>query len=142
MILASSSSRSRRTASSSGSSSPKINPWSSGDGCGRSSHGDDDLASGLSRSQVADRLGHLAQRERPVDDRRDLPGFDQLLHDDQAVYGALVPRKGCSWLTNGATTISLTKRPRLPTRRWPEAPYWSCPMRTYVPSGLRARREA
>src|SRR4029450_6986246 len=94
MILASSSSRSRRTASSSGSSSPKINPWSSGDWFARSSHVDDDLASGLSRLQVADRLGHLAQRERPVDDRRDLPGFDQLFHDDEAVSGVLGAAEG------------------------------------------------
>ena len=84
------------------------------------SHGDDDLPSNLSRFQVADRLGNLAQGERPVDDRRELPGFDELLQDDQAVPGSLAPRKGCSWLTNGEITISLKKRPRLPNQRWPD----------------------
>src|SRR6266545_8061242 len=49
------------------------------------SNADDDLPHSLSRLQVADRLGNLAQGERPVDDRRDLPGFDELLQDDQAV---------------------------------------------------------
>jgi hypothetical protein len=55
------------------------------------SHGDDDLALSLSRLQVADRIGNLAQRERPVDDRRDLPAFDELLQDDQAVSRVLGP---------------------------------------------------
>ena len=57
-------------------------------------HGDDDLPSSLSRFQIADRLGNLAQRERPVDDRRDLPGFDELLQDDQAVSGVLGAAEG------------------------------------------------
>jgi hypothetical protein len=46
-------------------------------------HGDGDLASSVSRSDVIDRLMGFAQRVRAVDDRCDLAGFDQLLADDE-----------------------------------------------------------
>jgi dihydrofolate reductase len=61
---------------------------------GRHSDSDDDLPSHLSRFQIADRLGNLAQRECPVDDRRDLPGFDEVLQDDQAVTWILGAAEG------------------------------------------------
>ena len=46
-------------------------------------HGDDDILSVVSLIQIPDGLGDLAQRVRPVADRCDLPGFDELLEDDQ-----------------------------------------------------------
>jgi hypothetical protein len=67
---------------------PRVRPtWRRGEA--ELSHGDDDLPSGLSRLQISNRLGNLAQRERPVDDRRHLPGFDQVLQDVEAVSGVL-----------------------------------------------------
>src|SRR5919197_883636 len=42
------------------------------------SDGDDDLAAGAAVSEVADGLGNLGERERPVDDGRDRAGFEQL----------------------------------------------------------------
>src|SRR6266508_1958213 len=51
----------------------------------RASHGDDDLASGVSLLQRPDGLGHLAQRVGPVDDRCDLAGLDELLQDHQVL---------------------------------------------------------
>ena len=44
----------------------------------RTSGGDDDLAAGVAVSEVADRLWNLVEWERPVDDRRDGAGFEQL----------------------------------------------------------------
>jgi hypothetical protein len=41
--------------------------------------GDDDLPSNLPGLQVADRLGNVAEGERPVNDRCELFGFDELL---------------------------------------------------------------
>jgi hypothetical protein len=35
--------------------------------------------------QITDRLGRLAQRVRPIDDRRDLAGSDELLEDDHGL---------------------------------------------------------
>ena len=49
----------------------------------RASHGDDDLAACAAFSHVPDGVGDVAQRVGPVDDRRDLPGFDELLEDHQ-----------------------------------------------------------
>src|SRR5215217_6354653 len=49
----------------------------------RSSHGDDGFPLGGPLSDIPDRLRGLAQREGSVDDRRDLPGFDELLQDHQ-----------------------------------------------------------
>ena len=94
------------------------------------SNGDDDLPSSLSRFQVVDRLGDLAQRERPVDYRRDLPLFDQLLQEDESVSGVLGPPEGMQLATKGEITISFAKRPRLPNHRWPDRPYWSNPLST------------
>jgi hypothetical protein len=48
----------------------------------RVSHGDGDLASSVSRSDVIDRLMGFAERVRAVDVRCDLAGFDQLVEDD------------------------------------------------------------
>jgi hypothetical protein len=45
---------------------------------GRPADGDDDLAARVALSPVPDRLGDLAQRVGPVDQRRDLAGLDQL----------------------------------------------------------------
>jgi hypothetical protein len=49
------------------------------------SHGDDDFSSGVSLFQIPDRLGDLGERVGPVDDRCDLPGFDELLEDDHVL---------------------------------------------------------
>ena len=51
-------------------------------------HGDDDILSVVSLFQIPDCLGDLAQRVRPVADRCDLPGFDELLEDDQMLLVA------------------------------------------------------
>ena len=52
------------------------------------SHSDDDFSSGVSLFQIPDGLRDLAQRVRRVDDRCDLPGFDELLEDDQLLLVA------------------------------------------------------
>src|SRR5438445_9132400 len=44
---------------------------------------DDNLRSRVSLSEIPDRLRNLAQRESPVDDRRDLPGFDEFLQGNE-----------------------------------------------------------
>ena len=46
-------------------------------------HGDDDILSIVFLFQIPDGLGDLAQRVRPVADRCDPPGFDELIEDDQ-----------------------------------------------------------
>ena len=51
-------------------------------------HGDDDIFSVVSLFQIPDGLRDLAQRVRRVDDRCDLPGFDELLEDDQLLLVA------------------------------------------------------
>src|SRR6266540_1587731 len=66
------------------------------------SDADDELPSGLSRFQVADGLRHFAQRERLVDDRRDLPGFDELLYDHQAVSRILDATEGVQLAHEGS----------------------------------------
>src|SRR5215217_1429370 len=48
---------------------------------GFASHGDDDLSSGVSFFQVPDGIGDLGERVGPVDDRCDLPRFDEVLED-------------------------------------------------------------
>ena len=52
---------------------------------GRASHPDHDLPSGVTCFQVAHRLGGLTQRVGPVDDRRDLAGFDEVFDDLQVL---------------------------------------------------------
>ena len=47
------------------------------------SDGDDDRSARMSFSDMTDRLGGPTQWVRPVDDRCDLPGFDESLQDDQ-----------------------------------------------------------
>ena len=47
-------------------------------GRGRMSGRDDDLPAGVAVSEVADRLWNLVEWERPVDDRPDRPGLDEL----------------------------------------------------------------
>src|SRR5919198_2003760 len=47
-------------------------------GRGRTSGGDDDLPAGVAVSEVADRRWNLVEWERPVDDRPDRPGLDEL----------------------------------------------------------------
>jgi hypothetical protein len=51
-------------------------------------HSDDDIFSVVPLFQIPDGLGDLAQRVRPVADRCELPGFDELLEDDQLLLVA------------------------------------------------------
>ena len=51
----------------------------------RASNADDDLPPSTSRVQVADGVGDLAQRIRPVDHGRDLAGFNQLRQELQVL---------------------------------------------------------
>lgn len=46
-------------------------------------HGDDDLASGISMSDVADRLRSRAEWIRSVDDRCDASGFQEFVQQHQ-----------------------------------------------------------
>jgi hypothetical protein len=48
-------------------------------------HADDDLSSSVSLFEIPDGLGNLGERVGPVDDRCDLPGFDELGEDDQVL---------------------------------------------------------
>jgi hypothetical protein len=59
--------------------------WLQESSFGFASHGDDDFSLSVSLLQVPDGLGDLAQRVRPVDDRCDLAGFDELLKEDQVL---------------------------------------------------------
>src|SRR6516225_8029748 len=66
-------------------------PWPSpSSNCGQydvaGSYGDDNLSPGVSLLEVADSLGNLAQRVGPIDDRRDLPGLEQLPQDGQVGF--------------------------------------------------------
>src|SRR5213082_2542794 len=49
----------------------------------RAAHGDDELPPSASLVQIADGVGDLAQRVRPVDHRGDLAGGDEFLQDLQ-----------------------------------------------------------
>ena len=51
----------------------------------RSSHGDHDLASGVSFSLVPAELQGDHQGIKPVDDRRDLSGFDEIFQNSQVI---------------------------------------------------------
>src|SRR4030088_1464615 len=51
----------------------------------RASDGDDNRASRVTLSDISDCLAGLTQWVRSVDDRRDLPGFDESLQGDQVV---------------------------------------------------------
>ena len=55
----------------------------------RASHGDDDLSLGVSFSLVPESIRDLTQGVTPIDDRRDLSGFDEILQDGQVL--AVVP---------------------------------------------------
>src|ERR687890_1579893 len=57
---------------------------------GFSSHGDEDFSFCVSPFQIPDGFGDLGERVGTVDDRCDLPGFDELLEDEQV----LVVRRG------------------------------------------------
>src|SRR5215216_2713986 len=50
----------------------------------------------VSLFQIPDGLRDLAQRVRRVDDRCDLPGFDELLEDDQLLLVATASLRGCA----------------------------------------------
>ena len=52
------------------------------------SHSDDDFGSGVSHFQIAQGFRGLGQRVRSVDDRPDLPGFDQLLQSQEVLLPA------------------------------------------------------
>src|SRR5688572_29973779 len=51
----------------------------------RASRGDDDLSLRVSFSLVPESIGDLAQGVKPIDDRRDLARFDQILQDSQVL---------------------------------------------------------
>src|SRR5215208_6488970 len=57
------------------------------------SHSDDDFSSGVSLFKIPDCLGDLGERVRPVDNRGDLPGFDELLENDQILVVLLVDER-------------------------------------------------
>src|SRR5215211_3670009 len=57
------------------------------------SHADDDFTSSVSFFQITDGFGDLTQRVRPIDDRCDLPRFDELLEDDQILVVLLVDER-------------------------------------------------
>src|SRR5918997_107036 len=59
--------------------------WLQESSFGFASHGDDDLSSSVSSFQIPDGLGDLGEWVRPVDDRCDLAGFDELLEDDHVL---------------------------------------------------------
>src|SRR3712207_1875400 len=59
----------------------------------RASHADDDFPSSASLLQIADGLGDLAQRVGAVDDRCDLPGFDELLEDEHVLVILLIDER-------------------------------------------------
>src|SRR5215207_3830695 len=54
-------------------------PWSA------SRHGDDDLAACVSLLHVAQALGRVGERVRPVEDRYELPGLDEPGEGEQLV---------------------------------------------------------
>jgi hypothetical protein len=49
------------------------------------SHGNDDLSSGVSFCLVPESVRDITQGEAPIDDRRDLAGFDELLQNTQVL---------------------------------------------------------
>ena len=51
----------------------------------RTSHGDNDLSSAVTFLQIPESVRDFAQRERSVDDRRELAGLDELLHEQQVL---------------------------------------------------------
>src|SRR5919202_4958151 len=53
-------------------------------------HADDDFSSGVSLFEVADGLWNLGERVSPVDDWCNLPGFDELLKNDQVLVVLLI----------------------------------------------------
>ena len=53
----------------------------------RASHSDDGLPLSVSRSDVIERLGGIAQSVGLVDDRCDLPCFDEFLENNQVLFG-------------------------------------------------------
>src|SRR6266545_6778737 len=96
----------------------------------RASHGDDDLSSSVSRFHVAHGLGDLAERVRPIDDGRDLPGLDELLEHDQLLAG-LLRHERAQLLTNGDSICARSWRSMPPNHRPPPSP----PTMTWVPRG-------
>jgi len=48
---------------------------------GFASHGDEDFSSGVSSFQIPDGFGDLGERVGTVNDRCDLPGFDEFFED-------------------------------------------------------------
>src|SRR5918999_1813796 len=60
---------------------------------GFSSHGDYDFSFSVSSFQIPDGFGDLGKRVHPVDDRCDLPGFDELLEDEHVLVVLLVDER-------------------------------------------------
>ncbi len=54
---------------------------------GLASHGDDELSARVSFSLVSESFRNLTQLVPAIDDRRDLPGFDELLQNHQILSG-------------------------------------------------------
>jgi hypothetical protein len=51
---------------------------------------DDDFPLSVSLLQIPDGLWDLGERVRPVDDRRDLPGLDEVLEDEHVLVVLLI----------------------------------------------------
>ena len=51
------------------------------------SHGDDGFSLGVSSALIPERVSDLTQLIPSVDDRCDLPGFDELLQDNEVLVG-------------------------------------------------------
>ena len=88
-------------------------------------------------------LANLTQVVRAADDRRDLAGFEELPEDGDRFFlvgvGTPGPR---SCFTKRERTMSVRKWGMSPDTGLPDAPKRSCPISTYLPSGLSARLQA
>src|SRR4029453_4022223 len=70
----------------------------------RPSHGDDGFPLGGPLPDIPDRRRGLGQRERSVDHRGDLTGFEELLQDNQVRSPWLGKNERSRWPTNGDVT--------------------------------------
>ena len=49
------------------------------------SHGDNDLPASVALREIPERLGDLGQRVGFIDDRRDLSGLEEFVHEEQVL---------------------------------------------------------